>query len=437
MTALRELLWGPHVLLLILFAGVWLTVRGRFLQLRRLWRLVPGALRGGTEGGEKISAFQALSASLAGSLGTGNIIGVAAALLAGGPGAIVWMWISAFFGMMTVYAESVLAVRFSGENTPGAVGYIRKALGRPAAKIYAAGCVLSALGMGTMAQTGAVSVALDTVYVPPWASGVLVAVLLVLCVRGGMKKAVRVTEKLVPFMAGLFLLACAAVLVLRAEYIPGAVMRMLRGAFSFRAAAGGAAGVWLAVRVGVSRGVFTNEAGLGSGTFALCRTAGKTAEQIGALGALQVFIDTIVLCTVTALCLLVSPGVGDGAAYTLTSFTAALGKAGGAAVSVSMALFAFATVVAWSCYGMDALAYLAPAAGAGGRKIYVFFAALSCFLGCVMSFEGVLSFCDMFNGVMAIPNILALLRLSGRIFEKNGGKQRGRSANFAQNAKKL
>lgn len=437
MTALRELLWGPHVLLLILFAGVWLTVRGRFLQLRRLWRLVPGALRGGTEGGERISAFQALSASLAGSLGTGNIIGVAAALLAGGPGAIVWMWISAFFGMMTVYAESVLAVRFSGENAPGAVGYIRKALGRPAAKIYAAGCVLSALGMGAMAQTGAVSAALHTVRVPPWASGVLVAVLLVLCVRGGMKKAVRVTEKLVPFMAGLFLLACAAVLVLRAEYIPGAVMRMLRGAFSFRAAAGGAAGVWLAVRVGVSRGVFTNEAGLGSGTFALCRTAGKTAEQVGALGALQVFIDTIVLCTVTALCLLVSPGVGDGAAYTLTSFTAALGKAGGAAVSVSMALFAFATVVAWSCYGMDALAYLVPAAGASGRKIYVFFAALSCFLGCVTSFEGVLSFCDTFNGVMAIPNILALLRLSGRIFEKNGRKQRGRSANFAQNAKKL
>lgn len=437
MSAVRELLWGPHVLLLILAAGGWFTLRGRFMQLWRLPRLLPGALRGKAENGEKISAFQALSASLAGSLGTGNIIGVAAALTAGGPGAVIWMWISAFFGMMTVYAESVLAARFSDTKLPGAVGYIKKALGTPAAKLYAAGCVLSALGMGTMAQTGAISAAFSTVQVPPWISGVLVAVLLVLCVRGGLNKAVRVTEKLVPFMAGLFLLACCAVLVLRAECIPTAIERMLREAFSLRAAAGGAAGMWIAMKVGVSRGVFTNEAGLGSGTFALCRTAGKTPEQVGALGALQVFIDTILLCTVTALCLLVSPGTGDGAEYTLSSFSAVLGSFGSAAVSISMALFAFATVVAWSCYGMDALNFLVPCAGKSGRRIYVFFAAFSCFLGCILSFEGVLSFCDAFNGIMAIPNILALLRLSYCVFDENGGKQQRIYANFAQNAKKL
>ncbi len=263
MSLVRTALWGPHVLLLILAAGVWFTLRGRFMQLWKLPRMAAGALRGRRADGGKISPFQALSASLAGSLGTGNIIGVAAALTAGGPGAVVWMWISAFFGMMTVYAEGVLAAKFATGEAPGAIGYVRRALGKHAAKLYAAGCVLSALGMGTMAQTGAVSAALGAVGVPPWAAGLLTAVLLVLCVRGGLQKAVRVTEKLVPFMAGLFLLACGAVLALRAAYIPAAVQTMVREAFSLRAVGGGAVGMATAMRVGVSRGVFTNEAGLG------------------------------------------------------------------------------------------------------------------------------------------------------------------------------
>ena len=437
MTALRTLLWGPHVLLLILGAGVYLSVRGRFLQLRRVPKLLPSALSGQTAEGEHVTALQALSASLAGSLGTGNIIGVAAALMAGGPGAIVWMWISAFFGMMTVYAEGYLAANFSSSRLPGAAGYIRKALGQPAAKLYAAGCVLSALGMGTMAQTGAISAAFGEVSVPPQVTGVLVAVLLALCVRGGLQKAVRVTEKLVPFMAGLFLLACCAVLVLRAERIPAALADMLRSAFMPRAAVGGAAGVWVAVQVGVSRGVFTNEAGLGSGAFALCRVRGKTPEEVGALGALQVFIDTLFLCTVTALCLSVTSGTGDGAAFTLSAFSSVLGDAGSFAVSVSMALFAFATVVAWSCYGMDAISFLVPSAGAAGQRVYILFAAVSCFLGCIMPFNGVLLFCDAFNGIMAIPNILALLRLSPVIFEENNAKDKIKFTKFSQNAKKL
>lgn len=412
MNAVRTVLWGPHVLLLILAAGVWFTLRGRCMQLWKLPRLAVSALRGQGDGG-KISPFQALSTSLAGSLGTGNILGVAAALTAGGPGAIVWMWISAFFGMMTVYAEGFLAARFATEDAPGAIGYVRRALGRHGAKLYAAGCVLSALGMGAMAQTGAVSAAFGTVGVPPWAAGILTAVLLVLCVRGGLQKAVRVTEKLVPFMTALFLLACAAVLTMRASYIPAALQTMWREAFTLRAGVGGVVGLWTALRVGVSRGVFTNEAGLGSGTFALAATVDKTPEEVGTLGALQVFIDTIVLCTITALCLLVSPSAGDGAARTLASFSVVLGGAGSAAVSVSMALFAFATVVAWSCYGMDALHFLAPSAGESGRRIYVLAAAVSCFLGCVLPFTGVLSFCDAFNGIMAVPNVLSLFLLSG------------------------
>lgn len=418
MSVVREILWGPHVLLLILAAGVWFTLRGHFMQLWKLPCILKDALRGKNAEGEKISALQALSASLAGSLGTGNIIGVAAALTVGGPGAVVWMWISAFFGMMTAYAEGVLAAKFSTPEKPGAIGYVRRALGKPAAKLYAVSCVLSALGMGTMAQTGAVSAALERVHIPHWAAGILTAVLLIFCVRGGMKKAAKITEKLVPFMAGLFLLACCAVLVLCRERIPAALTTMLREAFSLRAGVGGAVGMTAAMRVGISRGVFTNEAGLGSGTFALCRTADKTPEQVGALGALQVFIDTIVLCTITALCLLVSPGTGDGAEQTISAFSAVLGDLGGAAVSVSAALFGFATVIAWSCYGMDALRYLSPSAGRAGKNIYILSAAASCFLGCTLPFTGVLSFCDAFNGIMAIINIPSLLMLSGHIFGK-------------------
>ena len=230
---LTAVLWGPHVLLLILLAGVWFTLRGRFMQVTKLPGMTRGALCG-TQRCGGFSAFQSLTASLAGSLGTGNILGVAAAILVGGAGAVVWMWIAAFFGMMTVYAEGVLAAKFGTKNAPGAIGYVQKAFGRHGAKIYAAGCVLSALGMGTMAQTGAASSVLVPMGVPRVLAGIVFAGLLLLCVRGGLPKAVHVTEKLVPFMAGLFLALCAAVLLLRGSHIPGAVRNMLKGAFSLK-----------------------------------------------------------------------------------------------------------------------------------------------------------------------------------------------------------
>lgn len=414
MNVLTAVLWGPHVLALILLCGIGFTVKSRFAQVTRLPRLVGGALKGSGAGG--VSAFQALSASLAGSLGTGNIIGVAAAVAVGGPGALVWMCIAAFFGMMTVYAEGFLAAKYRKAGESGAISYVKKALGTPVAKLYAAGVVLSALGMGTMAQTGAISASLSAVHVPPAAAGILTAGLLILAVRRGLSGAVRITERLVPFMAALFLSACLAVLFLRASAIPAALLKMLGGAFDLRAGLGGVSGALL---TGISRGVFTNEAGLGSGTFALCHAEGKTPEQIGTLGALQVFIDTIFLCTITGVCLLISPGTGSGGAYTLSSFSASLGGWGTAAVSVSMALFAFATVVAWSCYGMEALSYLVPAGGVWTTRLFVAAAAAACFLGCVTPFQRVLLLCDSMNGVMALPNLLALFRLSREVFPKS------------------
>ena len=396
---LTTVVWGPHVLLLILLAGVWFTLRGRFMQVTKLPGMTRGALCG-TQRCGGFSAFQSLTASLAGSLGTGNILGVAAAILVGGAGAVVWMWIAAFFGMMTVYAEGVLAAKFGTKNAPGAIGYVQKAFGRHGAKIYAAGCVLSALGMGTMAQTGAASSVLVPMGVPRVLAGVVFAGLLLFCVRGGLPKAVRVTEKLVPFMAGLFLALCAAVLL------------------SLKAGAGGVCGMILAMREGISRGVFTNEAGLGSGTFATFRTENKTPEQIGTLGALQVFIDTILLCTITALCMLVSPVRDFSPEAALSVFSLVLGQFGELSAGVCVALFAFASVLAWSCYGMDALLYLLPKKGAAEKRIYMAFTAFSCFLGCMSPFLGVLNVCDAFNGLMALLNVPALLVLTPQVFAK-------------------
>lgn len=273
-------------------------------------------------------------------------------------------------------------------------------------------------GMGTMAQTGAASSVLVPMGVPRVLAGVVFAGLLLLCVRGGLPKAVRVTEKLVPFMAGLFLALCAAVLLLRGSHIPGAVRNMLKGAFSLKAGAGGVCGMILAMREGISRGVFTNEAGLGSGTFATFRTENKTPEQIGTLGALQVFIDTILLCTITALCMLVSPVRDFSPEAALSVFSLVLGRFGELSAGVCVALFAFASVLAWSCYGMDALLYLLPKKGAAEKRIYMAFSALSCFLGCMSPFLGVLNVCDAFNGLMALLNVPALLVLTPQVFAK-------------------
>lgn len=273
-------------------------------------------------------------------------------------------------------------------------------------------------GMGTMAQTGAASSVLVPMGVPRVLAGVVFAGLLLLCVRGGLPKAVRVTEKLVPFMAGLFLALCAAVLLLRGSHIPGAVRNMLKGAFSLKAGAGGVCGMILAMREGISRGVFTNEAGLGSGTFATFRTENKTPEQIGTLGALQVFIDTILLCTITALCMLVSPVRDFSPEAALSVFSLVLGRFGELSAGVCVALFAFASVLAWSCYGMDALLYLLPKKGAAEKRIYMAFSAFSCFLGCMSPFLGVLNVCDAFNGLMALLNVPALLVLTPQVFAK-------------------
>ena len=405
---LRNALWGWHVLLLILAAGVYFTCTGRFFQLRRIKEWMKAAV--GSEKREKkqgeITRFQALTAALAGSIGTGNIVGVAAAITVGGPGAIFWMWISSIFGMMTVFAENLLAAKH--RSAPGALGYIEsiQKWGRPLAVFYAAGCCLSSFGMGNMAQTNACAASLESFGLPAGVTGILLAVLVFFVARGGLKFAVKITERLVPLMTLLFFGASLLVLWTFRENLPGAFQSIFENAFSFRAGAGGTAGALLALKTGVSRGVFTNEAGLGSSAFAYDKITDRTPVELGCMGIFQVFVDTIVMCTVTGLCILCcrSPML-EGAKLTFFAFESALGQAGSWAVSLCTALFAAATVIAWCCYGREGLFYLTKGKG---KTLFALASALAAFSGCVLPLTAVFQLGDAFNGLMAIPNILAL-----------------------------
>lgn len=406
-----DLLWGWHVLGLILLIGMRLSFASGFFQVRGFFRWMKASLKVSEKEKGGVGQFQALSAALAGSIGTGNIVGVASAITVGGPGALFWMWISALLGMMTVFGENLLSARHRG--APGALGYIEKAgrFGKKLAVVYASGCFLSSLGMGNMAQTNAAAAALEEFGVPTVISALLFGLLLFFVARGGMKFAVKITEKLVPLMTLLFFASSLLVLWVFRENLPGAFSSIFRAALSPRAAGGGA--LFLAVKTGVSRGVFTNEAGLGSASFAYDEVKGKSPVELGCMGIFQVFVDTIVMCTVTGLCILCcrSPML-EGAKLTFFAYESALGELGGKVVSLCTALFAAATPLAWCCYGREGLFYLT---GGKGRTAFALLHAFAAALGCVLPLKAVLEVGDAFNGLMAVPNVLALFYLGGEV----------------------
>ena len=420
---LAEALWGWHVLALILAAGLWFSVRTGFFQVRRVSLWVKTALGSPKEarGRGRVSPFQALTTALAGSLGTGNILGVGVAITVGGPGSLFWMWASALLGMMTVFAENLLAARHRG--APGALGYI-ETVGRPLALVYGAGCCLASLGMGNLVQANAAAAACQRLGAPPLAVGAVLGVLVFWVARGGLACAARLTEKLVPAMAALFFAASLGVLwVFRAE-LPRAVASIFQGAFSLKAGAGGTAGMLLAMGTGVSRGVFTNEAGLGSSAFAYGEVEGRSPVELGCLGIFQVFVDTILMCTVTGLCVLCAPSAGEGAELVFSAFESALGPAGAGAAAVCTALFALATVTAWSCYGREGLFYLTK--GRGGDLFALAAAAAAC-LGCLLPLGAVFRLGDAMNGLLALPNLAALFLLSREVVEAAAGEKPGRN----------
>jgi len=429
------IVWGPWLTVLFLAAGIYFTVRFRGFQITGCflwWRETAGSLlKGGNK--EKKGQFASACTALAATVGTGNIAGVAAAVAVGGPGAVFWMWASAVLGMMTAYAEVYLGRKYrykdkNGRPVCGPYAYLEKGLGmRWMGLLYAAFCVLASLGMGSMVQANAISETVSYVYgIPEAAVGVILVILAGIVLAGGGRRIFLAAERLVPLSAGLYTAAALAVIILYAGNVPGVILGILVDAFSFRSAVGGVAGYGISrcVSYGIARGVFSNEAGLGS-LAVLNGSAEMASEELqGQWAIFEVFFDTIVSCTLTALVILCVAGSGtasefgaeNGASLTSLCFFTALGSPGGYAVAVCVVLFAFSTIIAWYYMGRQAAEYLGGKISGKIPAVYAVGYLLAAFLGCLGAMETVWEVSDIFNGLMAVPNLAALVLLAGEIY---------------------
>jgi len=415
--------------LLIVGTGLWLTVRLKGLQLVRLgtaFRETFGKAFRKREQGKGLTSFQASAAALAGSLGTGNIIGVGIALASGGPGALFWMWISAFLGMAVKYGEILLAVKFRKEEQGGAPSggpmfYIERAFRSAGPAIFFAGAsVAASFGIGNLTQSGAASEAVaDAFGVPRAAAGILMAVLVYAVMNGGIARIGRTAEFLVPIMGIAYITGALTAILPRLSELPGIFILIVRDAFSAEAFSGGMAGFLTgkAIRVGVSRGVFTNEAGMGSASIVHgSADAGSPVEE-GLWGIVEVFLDTIVMCTLTGAVILLS-GVNDanGASLTVNAFETFLGKGAAGFISLSVFCFAFASILSWGGIGEAALRYLS--AGRGTLSGYRIIYSVSAAAGAVFPLETVFRLSDLLNFLMAVPNLAAIVLLSNTIIRE-------------------
>lgn len=430
---LNGLVWGPAMIAFMMLAGLYFTVGTGFFQFSRfrLWisETLFAIFRDKTVRDKRdphtISQFQALSTALAGTIGTGNIVGVATAIVAGGTGAIFWMWVSAFVGMMTKFAENVLGNYYRYKDKKGAwVGgpmvYIERGLHcRWLAVLFALFCTVASFGIGNMTQANSIAGALTSSFsVSPLSIGILVALLAGLVILGGVRRIASVTEKFVPFAALFYIAGGLAILVINRQRIPEALSSIFTGAFSLRAAGGGAGGYAMmhAIRFGVARGIFSNEAGLGSSVIVNSASNVKEPVRQGMWGIFEVFADTIVMCTITALVILSSGALSDGkdgAALSIAAFSEGLGEFGSLFVSLAITCFAFATILGWAYYGERAVEYLF-----GRKSVFLYklvYICMTC-VGCVADLKLVWSISDTFNGLMAVPNLIAILLLSGKVF---------------------
>jgi AGCS family alanine or glycine:cation symporter len=427
LNAVNGFIWGPVMLVLILGTGLYLMLGLRGMPLRKLayaFRQLAAGRVGSGEG--EISPFNALMTSLSATIGTGNIVGVATALGIGGPGALFWMWCTALVGMATKYGEAVLAVHYRetderGQKVGGPMYYIRNGLGRRWAwlgGLFAVFGTVAGFGIGNSVQANSVADALGAAFsVPEPVTGLVLAVLVGLVLLGGIKRIGKVAGRLVPFMALAYLAATLAVLLLFAEAIPGAFVLVVKSAFTPVAAGGGFAGatVMLAIRMGVARGIFSNEAGLGSAPIAHAAAETNSPVRQGFIAMLGTFIDTLVVCTLTGLVLIVTGAWNsgeEGAAITALAFDTALPQ-GDRVVALSLSLFAFTTMLGWSYYGERCVEFLL------GIRAIVPFRVLwvaVVFVGASVHLDLVWTIADTLNGMMAIPNLIALLLLSPVVF---------------------
>lgn len=427
MTALNEVLWGPVMLVLILGTGLYLTIGLRALPIRRIPAALRLMLQGRKgEGQGEISPFNALMTSLSATIGTGNIAGVATAIALGGPGALFWMWCTALVGSASKYAEAVLAVHYrerdaSGAFTGGPMYYIRNGMGprwRWLALLFALFGALAGFGIGNTVQANSVADALDATFaIPVEASALVMLVVTALVILGGVKRIGTVSGVLVPFMAIAYLIAGVIILALHASAVPGAIVLVVESAFTGTAATGGFAGaaMMMALRYGVARGIFSNEAGMGSAAIAHGAAQTDSPVRQGFIGSLGTFIDTILVCSVTGLVIVVTgtwQGGATGAALSTAAFEQ--GMAGGDwIVALGLVLFAFSTILGWYYYSERCAVYLL-----GTRVILPFrilwVAAVP--LGALAQLDFVWLLADILNVLMAIPNLIALLALSPVVF---------------------
>lgn len=440
---LNGVVWGVPMLVLILGVGIYLTFGLKLLSILKipfgfklLWQ---GRIPGGDSG---ISPFNALMTSLAATIGTGNIAGVATAIFLGGPGAVFWMWMTALVGMATKYAEAVLAVKYRekderGKYVGGPMYYIKNGLGAKwkwLGVIFAFFAGIAGFGIGNMVQANSIANALSTNFaIPEWVTGLVLLVLVGMVLIGGIERISTIAGKLVPFMAIAYIAASTLVLILNVDAIPGAFSLIFTHAFSPAAATGGFAGaaVWAAIRFGVARGVFSNEAGLGSAPIAHAAASTKGPVSQGLVAMLGTFIDTIIVCTFTALAIIATGAWTSGetgAALTSHAFNLALPGFGGYIIAISISIFAFTTILGWSYYCERSLQYLF------GVKIIMPFRVVwsaAALVGATLKLGFVWLLADTLNALMAIPNLIALALLSPLVFKitKEFFESKGKSEN--------
>ncbi len=425
---LSDILWGSIMLIFILAVGLWFSIRLKFfpiihikLWIKKTFGVLLKSKRQRQKSGNGITPFQAMTTALAGAIGTGNIVGVATAITMGGAGAIVWMWIASILGMATIFVENILGVKYREKDKNnkwigGPMYYIEKGLKcKPLAIIFAIACTMAALGMGNMTQSNSIADSLYTSFgISKSISGFLIAIVTGIIILGGIKRIASITEKIVPFMAIFYILGTVVIILVNIDKIPSVIISMFSEAFNFKSFTGGSIGYGMsaAIRYGVSRGVFSNEAGLGSSP--IVHAAADTDEPVeqGMWGIFQVFIDTIVVCTLTALCILCTWNGSnnlDGAALSTYAFSTVLGNFGSIFMAISILLFAFATLISWEYFGEKSLTYITK-----GKYILIYkaFYVVLCGFGAVINLRLVWSIADTLNGLMCIPNLIAILLLS-------------------------
>ena len=419
--------WGPPLLALLVGTGIWLTIRLRLLQVFKLGSALKLIFSAKNDGSGDVNSFRALCTALAATVGTGNIVGVATAIKAGGPGAIFWMWIAAFFGMATKYAECLLAVKYRTVDANGAISggpmyYIENGLGKkykPLAVIFAVFGILCAyFGIGTFAQVNSiVEITRISAGIPVVYTGIALTVLVAVVTIGGLKSIARVAGKIVPLMALLYFVTTVGILITFADQVPAAAALIIESAFNPTAASGGFLGatVMMAMRNGVARGVFSNESGLGSAPIVAAAAKTKWPAEQGLISMTGTFIDTIIICTLTGLTLVVTgvwQGDLNGAAMTEQAFVMGFPTFGSMLLMVGLVLFAFTTILGWNYYGERCVEYLM-----GFKAILpyrlIFIGLIAC--GPFLKLEEIWVLADIVNGLMAIPNLIALLALTGVI----------------------